>query len=483
MKKYLFAVIIGSVLLLTGCKDSDINKAQDMISNGDYKSAVEILEKHSDDETAAPLLRQAQLEIAMIDAQSAFDAKDYSSAVSLLENYKDESKASELYNSAKHQIYLELLDGYWQNISGETLNGASVKLQITEDEGVSELVHSVENYYGYESGDSVWKNINVSAEGVLSMNVLKKNIDCTSEYVNVSAVLDTNDNTISFSDDFFGKWKKIPDNEAAAAMLNDPALTKTFDGTPIQSTDYAINYFGKRASELQGLFFLDTEYNYDLPYAFIDEIDYFDICPSTCIISKGGSFDENLYCGMTFAQIRSMENRGILTDFEKQGDLPDKSIYLTKYKCRINDAEHELHLYITIGNDDHIVSEIEVFDPIIRDENIREVSEWQDMKEQEEAQKRAEEEAKKDIAYSTDGLLYYFGSSIEFISSGNGKVAVCEPSMGSNLYLGNICFIENYSVLNSDLVMIQYGYLRETNRSVNYRGRTYPVYRAVKVIQ
>lgn len=56
MKKILLAFAIGSVLLLAGCKDSAIKKAQDLMSNGDYKSAVEVLEPYANDETAALIL-------------------------------------------------------------------------------------------------------------------------------------------------------------------------------------------------------------------------------------------------------------------------------------------------------------------------------------------------------------------------------------------------------------------------------------------
>lgn len=484
MKKIMLACVIGSVLLLTGCKDSAIKKAQDLISNGDYKAAVEVLEQYADDETAAPILKQAQLESTIIDAQASIDAKDYSTAVSLLEDFKEESKALELYNSAKLQVYIEQLDGKWQNCGGETLNGAFVEIKFDNGEGTAVLKHSVDNYYGYRNDDVMWKTLNVSADGMISLSALERDIDNTSKYTDTTAVFNLNDNTITFSNDFFGNWKKITDTEAVSASNNDPKLTKTFDGTPIQKSPNALKDFGKRRSELPGQAFGMYDENYSdsgRPYVYLYYRSEIDSYPDHGYIYKGGALSDDIYCGMTMSQVVSLQEQGVITDFNYRGQCEHD--YDAFYQCTYNGNVEKLSLIFNFDEADKCVANIEFFSANLYQLSENEYAQWEYQKQQEEERRRAEEEAKKDIAYSTDGLLYYFGSVIEYVSSSNGRVAVCEPSFMTNFYLGNICFIENYSALDNTLVLNSQGYLRKTNRSVTYKGTTYPVYRAVKVIQ
>lgn len=474
MKKILLAFAIGSVLLLAGCKDSAIKKAQNLMSNGDYKSAVEVLEPYADDETAAPILRQARLESAMIDAQAAIDTKDYPTAVSLLEDFKDESKASELYNSAKLQVLLGQLDGKWQNCGGETLNDAYVEINFNNDEGTAVLKHSVDNYYGYKNDDVMWKTLKVSADGNLSLSALERDIDNTSRYADVTAVFDSNDNTITFSNNFFGKWKKITDSEAASALKNNPILTKTFDGTPIQKNPNALSDFGKRASELSGLVFSDVSYlDSELPYVYLYYRNEIDTFPCVGVVLKGGSLSDDIYCGMTMAQVVSLQERGVIAEFECSDE--NANYYYASYQCTYNGREDYLNLTFFFDETNKYVTGIEFASYYLNTLADEEYTQWWQYNQQEEAQ--------KDIAYSTDGLLYYFGSVKGYISSSNGQIAVCEPSMMTGLYLGDICFIENYSALDGTLILNTQGYLRKTNRKVTYGGRAYPVYRAVKVIQ
>lgn len=482
MKKFLFACVVGSVLLLSGCKSAAIEKAQELISNGNYSSAVEILEPYADDENAASLLEQAQLECAISDAQAAIDKKDYLTAVSLLENFKEESKALELYNSARVQVFLGQLEGKWQNCGGETLDGAFVEIKFIDGEATAVLKHSVDNYYGYKDDDVMWKALKVSGDGNLSLSALKRDIDNTSQYTDITAVFDLTDNTITFSDNFFGKWKKITDSEANTALANNPKLTKAYDGTPIQKSPNALENFGKRASELEGFVFSDTSYiDSGLPYVYFYNRVEIDSYPDCGIVLKGGSLSDDIYCGMTKAQILSLQEQGVITELSYRGELGND--YDADYQCAFNGREENLSLIFYFDETEKYVVEIDFYSYDLWQLANDEYAEWEYQKKLEEEQRRAQEEAQKDIAYSTDGLLYYFGSTMEYISSNNGTVAVCEPSMGSGLYLGDICFIENYSALNSDLIMMQYGYLRKTNRRISYRGASYPVYRAVKVIQ
>lgn len=484
MKKILLACVIGSVLLLTGCKDSAVKKAQDLMSNGDYSSAVEILEQYAGDENAAALLKQAKLECALNDAQTAIDKKDYSAVVSLLEDFKEEGKALELYNSAKLQAILGQLDGRWLNYAGETLNGAFVEVKLNNSVGTAVLKHSVDNYYGYRSDDVIWKDLSVSADGTLSLSALKRDIDNTSKYTDITAVFDTKDNTITFSDSFFGQWKKITDSEAASALVNSPKLTKTYDGTPIQKSPNALKDFGKRASELSGQIFTNKNYkDSGLPYVYIYYRNEIDSYPDDGIVLKGGSLSDDLYCGMTMAQVVSLQDRGIITDLNHVFNILHEHNYSAYYQCTVNGKIENLQLTFVFDETDKYVTELEFHSAYLWSLMEEEYTQWEYQKKQEEERRKAEEEAKKDIAYSTDGLLYYFGSVKEYISSSNGQVAVCEPSMMTGLYLGDICFIENYSALDNTLILNSQGYLRKTNRRVTYRGTTYPVYRAVKVIK
>lgn len=478
MKKLLFACMLGGVLLLAGCKDSAIKNAQDLIANGDYKAAVEVLEKYSGDETAVPILNEARLKLAIADAQAAIDAKDYQTAVSLLEQFKDNSEASELCVSAKKM----LLEGRWQNFGGETLRGAYVNITFEGNVGKAVLEHSVENYYGYDSGDILWRSINVSAGETLSMNVLERDIDYSSEYTEASAVLNFKENTIEFSDNFLGKWKKLTSEETLAALMDSPALTKTYNGTVIQKNPTALAEFGKRKSQYSGNVFSDASFEGGkYPFVYLYYRNEIDSYPYEGIVLDGGSLSDNIYCGMTKAQVLSLEDRGTITQlFPSDVDPHGYSAY---YQCSINGETENLRLTFVFDNDELCVTDIQFFSPYLDDLTNTEYVEWQVKKRQEEEQKRQQQEAAKDIAYSTDGLLYYFGEAKEYIYSSNGQVAVCEPSMWTNLYLGNICCIENYSVLDNALILYAQGYLRKTNRSVTYRGVTYPVYRAVKVIQ
>lgn len=480
MKKLLLACVIGSVLLLTGCKDSAIKKAQDLISNGDYQAAVEILEKYADDENAAALLKQAQIDGAINDAKEAIGKKDYSAAVSLLEDFKEDNKALELYNSAKHQLIITELDGKWLNCSGGTLNGAFIEVKLTGDTGTAVLKHSVDNYYGYRNDDILWNDLKVSNNGSLSLSALKREINGGSEYADVTAAFNINENIIEFSDGFFGKWRKITDTEAASALNNDPKLTKAYDGISIQKDPNALTDFGKKASELS--WFVVPEDNYiasELPYVYLRDYNEINTYPSRGAILKGGSLTDELYCGLTMAQIELLNEQEVIYGLKYYY----LNHYTAYYDCTINGEETFLQLTFVFDERDEYVVELDFYSGYLRKLADNDYEYWQYQKQQEEERRKAEEEAKQDIAYSTDGLLFYFGSVKEYIASNNGKVAVCEPSMLTGLYLGDICMIENYSALDNTLILNSQGYLHKTNRRVTYRGTSYPVYRAVKVIQ
>lgn len=480
MKKILLACVIGSVLLLTGCKDSALKKAQDLISNGDYQAAVEILEKYADDENAAALLKQAQIDGAINDAEEAIGKKDYSAAVSLLEDFKEDNKALELYNSAKYQLIITELDGKWLNCSGGTLDGAFIEVKLTGGTGTSVLKHSVDNYYGYVNDDILWNDLKVSNNGSLSLSALKREINGGSEYADVTAAFNINENTIEFSDEFFGKWRKITDTEAASALNNDPKLTKAYDGTPIQRDPNALTDFGKKASELSWFVVPEDDYmNSELPYVYLRDYNEMDTYPSRGVVLKGGSLTDELYCGLTMAQIQSLNEREVIYGLKYY--CPNN--YMAYYDCTVNSTDTYLQLNFVTDETDSYVVELDFYSVYLWEHAKNDYEYWQYQKQQEEERRKAEEEAKQDIAYSTDGLLFYFGSVREYIASSNGQVAVCEPSMLTGLYLGDICMIENYSALDNTLILNSQGYLRKTNRRVTYRGTSYPVYRAVKVIQ
>lgn len=496
MKKIIWAGVLGCVLLLTGCKGSELEKAKSMMSQGDYGSAIEILEGYANDDAAAPLLKEAKLEKAVIDAQAAIESKDYAAAASLLEEFKDEEKASELYSAAKKQVNIETLAGKWQNIGGDTLNGAVVFVTFTGDTGKGMLLHSVDNYYGYFDLDDLWSSIKLPDDGSLSVTARKRDISGNYTDVTAETVLDTEAKTLTFSDTFLGTWKKISDSEADAAIKDSHPLTKTYKGDTIDKTSFAVTEFGKRVNDITCTVCYSTDEVGDSPFALLyyynDKTDNF--VPYNGYVQKNGSLSDDIYCGMTMSQLIGLNSRGVITGFThaaaSEYDTDPYYPYEASYKCVCNGVERELSLFFRFDDSEEYVEEIFFGCDAMFQEHQAEVEQKrlqqqqeEERRRQEEEQRRQEEQAKQDYAYSTDGLINYMGTTKEYIYGNGERVAVCEPWFGAAFTIGDICFIENFSALDNSMYLYQMGYLRETNRYVTYKGNTYPVYRAVTVLQ
>lgn len=474
MKKFLLALTLGSVLLLTGCSGNPVEKAREMMESGDYKAAIEILEQHTDDPEAAAILEEARLNSALADARAAVEAEDYNTAVAVLEDFKDNSEVLELYNSAKIRVYTEQLSGYWQNNGGDTLDLAYIKVEFADGAGTAVLEHSVDNYYGYTDNDIMWKSLKVAEDGTLSLSALHKGADYASKavYDDITAVLDPEKNTISFSDKFFGEWKKITEDEAKNAAKVDPVLTKGFDGTEIRRSPAAIEYLGKRTNEASGYVFSDSSYqNYNLPFYFFVKSDDFEVNSylNDGYVINGGAFNDKIYCGMTYAQLSSLEQQGVITD------LTFSSISTkANYHYNVNGIEDNIQFYFHLDLTNTYVTDISFSSSYYWQLWKQDYDNWQYQKQQQEAQKY--------IVYSRDNVYPFIGNIKSYVNSPYGQLALAEPYM-ANLFLGDICFIENSQILNTVYFMMYQGDLLRTNYSVTYKGRSYPVYRAVTVIE
>lgn len=476
MKKIIWVIALGSVLLLVGCSGNRLEKARKMMENGDYKAAIEILEAYDSDEDVKPVLQEARLKNAIADAKAAIEAEDYSTAVTALESFKYNDEALELYNTAIIQVYTELLTGYWQNNSGETLDLAYIKVEFADGIGTAVLEHSVDNFYGYSDNDIMWKSIKVSENGILNLSALHRKADYASQYGDavyddIAAVLDPEENTVRFSDKFFGEWKKITEEETQTAAQANPRLTKNYNGVEIISSPTAIQYLGKKVSEASVFVFSDSSFqNSNIPFYFYASSDDKNMNSYLHIgyVINGGSFNEDIYCGMTYAQLCSLEKRGIITD------LTFTSISTTaNFSYNVNGVKDTIELSFYFDPTYTYINEIAFFSDYYWQKWKQDYDNYQQQKQQQEAQKY--------IVYSRDNVYPFIGNIKSYVNSPYGQLALAEPYMAS-LFLGDICFIENSKILSPVFLMYQ-GDLLRTNYSITYQGRSYPVYRAVTVIE
>lgn len=473
MKKVMFACLICGALLLCGCKSSAINNAREYINNGDYASAAAVLEKYADDAEAAPILHEARLNLALIDAQAKLDEKNYSEAANILEEFKDDSNALELYSTAKTEELKENLAGYWQCAQADTLVGAYVNVKT--DNGISAVLeHSVNNYYGYSDKDTLWKSAELSETGEINFSLLKRGINGSENYVTVSANLNTEDNTLTFADNLFGKWKKITKEEAQTAAKSNPLLTKTYDGTAFQISPNALTYLGKKRSQASKYAKLGQNYTEgELPFVYEYYHTEFDAYLYDCYIFKGGCLNNSIFPGMTVAQLKALEKSGTLKNMAFE-NTQDGGFYCAAYNCTYNGVTENLTLTFFLNTNKELINSIRVQSSHFADLESQQYSAYT-------AQKQREQEELEKYAQPGETIYPFIGKILTYMNTPYGQVAVCEPYAG-HLFVGDICMIENYSLLEEPLFMLMYqGNLRRTNRTLMYQGKSYPIFQAVIV--
>ena len=462
MRKILFVLLLISAFSLCGCSGagSAMKEADGLLAEGDYAAALEILEEFRGNQKVDAMIAEAEMQQAVASAKVYMTVGSYSEALSALQPYVEYDEAAAVYEEAS--LY-NGLSGYWKT------DEYCVSLSMAGTAGQADIVSADDNYWGYSEGMQLWSNVTVVSPTEISMDIITSDITGETSTESCSAAYDAEAAELTVDGT---TWKKTDEDGVNAARSSVKRLSKTYNGVTIRYSDMpAMDFIGKNLSDMPS-YVCTSKYETATYYRAQCSIalDYSELIFEFLVFDEGCMLTEDIYAGMTVAQLLSHADE--FTSLEREGNGSGYIGSMTKNGNTVS---------LTFNVTDNVVDSIYGNCDAMYQKAIQQDDDLRAAKEAYEAEQQAAEAA--DTYYSTDGLKSIIGFGVGFV----GDVLIIEPMAPLNLFYGDLFFIERYDRMNAEsayggLVICYDGHFIPTDRTVRYGLYEYPVYRAVNVI-
>lgn len=262
----LSVILVSATLLIAGCDG--------------YKSALETTSKN-------------------------MEQGNYESDISVLSQYSDNESTAEMIEKAE----FELIPGFWVNSGDSALNGAIVSISLNGDDCFESQLYAVpDNYYGYVSGDILFKEISFENNGI-AMQYLHKTIDNESEYIQAEGQLNLESKSIIIKcSDAEYTWVKIQESEISKYTSEYSLLSTGYNGTEFRrDLKPALDMIFSTGEEYQEYVNKYSNYQSTNPFYLEQKSEYTNIVYQGYVMN-GAPLTDTIYCGMTLSQLNNPEN-------------------------------------------------------------------------------------------------------------------------------------------------------------------------------